>query len=131
MAWRNQILSHDRYSSNAEQTILQHLHRWHLEPLTKTTILFEDGSDLDRCMPDYFYPQERLAVFVDGPPHDSESKRSRDEIITRKLSEKGYRVLRLRYPRSKLSKAMANQFSEDIRRTVQGLQRHDLEAHPP
>lgn len=43
---------------------------------------------------DFFYDDYQLAVFIDGPHHDSEGQRAKDEAINRKLDEQGYLVVR-------------------------------------
>jgi very-short-patch-repair endonuclease len=48
---------------------------------------------------DFFYEPKRLAVFVDGPPHDKDYIASADEEKRRRLKALGYRVLVIRYDR--------------------------------
>jgi hypothetical protein len=49
---------------------------------------------------DFFYEREGLkgiAVFVDGPHHDEQSQREKDQRERKKLEDLGYRVLTIRY----------------------------------
>jgi len=43
---------------------------------------------------DFFYDDLNLAVFLDGPHHETESQRARDAAIDRRLDELGYLVVR-------------------------------------
>lgn len=92
MAWRNSSFSHDRYSSRGEQIILELLHRNHIHPDTGTNII------LEATRPDFLFHDKKLAVYLDGPPHIlNPAKEERDERITEKLQEQGWKVLRIRY----------------------------------
>lgn len=43
---------------------------------------------------DFFYDELNLAVFIDGPHHETESQRARDAAINRELDDLGYIVVR-------------------------------------
>jgi very-short-patch-repair endonuclease len=43
---------------------------------------------------DFFYDDLHLAVFIDGPHHDTEGQKQKDANINRKLDELGYLVVR-------------------------------------
>jgi very-short-patch-repair endonuclease len=43
---------------------------------------------------DFFYDDLNLAVFVDGPHHETDTQRAHDALIDRKLDELGYLVVR-------------------------------------
>ena len=43
---------------------------------------------------DFFYDDYQLAIFIDGPHHESESQRAKDAAINRRLEEQGYLVVR-------------------------------------
>lgn len=43
---------------------------------------------------DFFYDDLNLAVFVDGPHHETSTQRAQDAVIDRKLDELGYLVVR-------------------------------------
>lgn len=51
------------------------------------------------CCADFFYDDLNLAVFVDGPHHETETQRARDAAIDRRLDELG--VLVVRFPKNK------------------------------
>lgn len=43
---------------------------------------------------DFFYDDYQLAIFIDGPHHESESQQAKDAAINRRLEEQGYLVVR-------------------------------------
>lgn len=43
---------------------------------------------------DFFYDDYQLVIFVDGPHHDPQSQKAKDEAITKHLEEQGYVVVR-------------------------------------
>ncbi|WP_296870655.1 DEAD/DEAH box helicase [Tibeticola sp.] len=43
---------------------------------------------------DFFYDDLNLAVFIDGPHHETDTQRAQDAVIDRKLDELGYLVVR-------------------------------------
>jgi very-short-patch-repair endonuclease len=47
--------------------------------------------------PDFYYEEERAAVFVDGSPHDDSEVKKHDENVRRKLRAHGYRVIEYHY----------------------------------
>jgi len=52
---------------------------------------------------DFFYERDGLkgtAVFIDGPHHDDATQRANDERERRKLEDRGYRVVVIRYDAS-------------------------------
>ena len=44
--------------------------------------------------PDYWFPEDQLVIYVDGPPHDFPERQQRDAAITSALRDQGYRVAR-------------------------------------
>jgi len=52
---------------------------------------------LKYTIPDFYFPQAKLCVYLDGAPHDRKKVSQRDEEITRLLDEAGYTVLRIPY----------------------------------
>ncbi len=48
--------------------------------------------------PDFAY-SERIALFIDGPPHDQPDVQSRDELKRQALEDRGWRVFAIRYDR--------------------------------
>jgi hypothetical protein len=67
--------------------------------------------DLADARPDFIYRPENgeVAVFVDGPPHDTRRQQNRDDQATERLEDLGWSVLRFRH-------------DEDWARTVQSNQ---------
>ena len=43
---------------------------------------------------DFFYDDYNLAVFIDGPAHETAQQRAKDEAIDRRLDELGFIVVR-------------------------------------
>ena len=114
MAWRRRIISHDRFSSRGEQLILEALHQDHIHPLTKSDII------LETTRPDFLFPDQKLAVYLDGPPHiKNPAKEELDAKITEKLQRQGYKVLRIQY-RPPLGKAKALAIASEISAQMRG-----------
>ncbi|KVZ44049.1 DEAD/DEAH box helicase [Burkholderia ubonensis] len=53
------------------------------------------------CCADFFYDDLHLAVFIDGPHHETETQRQRDANINQQLDALGYLVVR--FPKEKTS----------------------------
>ncbi len=47
--------------------------------------------------PDFLYVRERVAVYIDGPPHDFPERQRRDESVTSTLEDAGYVVVRFHH----------------------------------
>jgi len=47
--------------------------------------------------PDFFYAEHNVAVYIDGPPHDTPEQRDRDAEITATLQQHGYAVVRFHH----------------------------------
>jgi very-short-patch-repair endonuclease len=52
------------------------------------------------CCADFFYDELNLAVFVDGPHHDTEAQQAKDAAIDCRLDELGFLVVRFPKDRS-------------------------------
>jgi len=50
-----------------------------------------------RTRPDFFYQSDRVAIFIDGPPHDNAEAQANDTEINGQLAEAGYLVLRFHH----------------------------------
>ena len=55
---------------------------------------FRRQHAIGRFVFDLYCPERKLIVEVDGPVHDQEEQRMRDEWRTRTLEQAGYRVIR-------------------------------------
>ena len=44
--------------------------------------------------PDFLYDKHRVAIYVDGPPHDYPDRQQRDQQVTAKMEDLGFIVLR-------------------------------------
>ena len=47
--------------------------------------------------PDFYDAEERVAIYVDGPPHDHADQQTRDAEQQRAMEDLGYIVLRFRH----------------------------------
>lgn len=63
-------------------------------PTTAQHTIFADGVPVAK--PDFYYAEQRCAVFVDGSIHDLDFKHADDESKRRKLKRLGYGVIALR-----------------------------------
>ena len=50
-----------------------------------------------RTRPDFFYEGQRVAIYVDGPPHDEDGAADHDHEIAEALGRAGYLVLRFHH----------------------------------
>jgi superfamily II DNA/RNA helicase/very-short-patch-repair endonuclease len=80
-------------NSTLEDEFLQRLHERNLR---LPDVAQWSPSDL-YVQPDFYYEDERVAVFVDGSPHDEEKVRERDTTMRRNLRARGYRVIEYHY----------------------------------
>jgi len=53
--------------------------------------------DIVSTKPDYYWPTQGVAVYLDGPVHNSPTAEARDERITETLRKRGLKVLRFSY----------------------------------
>lgn len=53
-----------------------------------------------RACADFFYDEFQLVIFIDGPHHDAEARRARDQEASRRLEDAGYLVVRFGYDTS-------------------------------
>jgi uncharacterized protein YbaR (Trm112 family) len=92
-----------RCDSGFEKKVLEEFsNQGILLPNSAQKIIYD--GDIPIAKPDFFYDGRNIAVFVDGPPHDTDYVKKDDEIKRNKLREIGYRVFAIRY----------NNFEEDI-----------------
>ncbi|MXX20024.1 MAG: DUF1998 domain-containing protein, partial [Dehalococcoidia bacterium] len=47
-----------------------------------------------RVRPDFLYQEDGVAIFIDGPPHDTPEQRAKDEQQTDALEDQGFTVIR-------------------------------------
>lgn len=47
--------------------------------------------------PDFFYESQRVAIYIDGPPHDEDGAADHDDAIAASLGRAGYLVLRFHH----------------------------------
>ena len=69
---------------------------------------------LDHTVPDVYFPDVKLCVYLDGEPHNTPHNQARDDRITTTLEERGYKVLRYPY-KGRMSKTTVKQIVEEIR----------------
>lgn len=102
--------------SEAEVEVFKELQKHGIKNFVANQTVILDWTEVD-----LFFPNEKLCVFLDGLPiHSREKQRERDEYVTRKLEERGYRVLRISYE-TPLSR-------EKIREIVDKIKKHISQA---
>ncbi|MCS7254490.1 MAG: DUF1998 domain-containing protein [Armatimonadota bacterium] len=69
------------------------------------------------CEVDFFY-KPNICVFCDGPVHDQPEQQKKDREIRRKLREKGYRIISIRYDRDLQEQIQA--YADVFKETRQG-----------
>lgn len=106
------LLSSDLSRSSSEFSRVEHYER--LKNLNGSTLevkwldyIYNNGYNLpthaqeliESChtQPDYIYKDKYVAVFIDGPVHDSPDQLAKDRIITNDLEDTGWHVIRFRY----------------------------------
>jgi len=90
-----------------------------LEERKLTTGMFRDTEImLEATIPDFYWPTKGLAVYLDGPHHESETQRLKDELIDEKLRRMGLRSLRIPY-KPPLSKTRLNEILDQIQEALE------------
>jgi hypothetical protein len=106
------LLSSDLSRSSSEFSRVEHYER--LKNLNGSTLevkwldyVYNNGYNLpthaqeliESChtQPDYIYKDKYVAVFIDGPVHDSPDQLAKDRMITNDLEDTGWHVIRFRY----------------------------------
>ncbi len=106
------LLSSDLSRSSSEFSRVEHYER--LKNLNGSSLevkwldyLYNNGYNLpthaqeliESChtQPDYLYKDKYVAVFIDGPVHDSQDQQAKDRKITDDLEDTGWHVIRFRY----------------------------------
>lgn len=106
------LLGSDLSRSSSEFSRVEHYER--LKNLNGSTLevkwldyIYNNGYNLpthaqeliESChtQPDYLYKDKYVAVFIDGPVHDSPDQQAKDRIITNDLEDTGWHVIRFRY----------------------------------
>lgn len=106
------LLSSDLSRSSSEFSRVEHYER--LKNLNGSTLevkwldyLYNNGYNLpthaqeliESChtRPDYIYKDKYVAVFIDGPVHDSPDQLAKDRMITNDLEDTGWHVIRFKY----------------------------------
>lgn len=106
------LLGSDLSRSSSEFSRVEHYER--LKNLNGSTLevkwldyIYNNGYNLpshaqeliESChtQPDYLYKDKYVAVFIDGPVHDSPDQQAKDRIITNDLEDTGWHVIRFKY----------------------------------
>lgn len=82
-----------RCDSQLEKRWLDTVDELMLRPPSDSQYLIESCS----TRPDFFYREHNAAIYIDGPPHDEADHIREDEIITQRLIEVGYIVIRFHH----------------------------------
>ena len=97
--------------SNAEQDVLIELATRNLHPESQQRIC------LYSCKPDFYFPDLKLCIFIDGPPHQKARRIDRDNGIDELLRKRGFKVARFSYKNS-LSQQRLGEIVDAIEATV-------------
>jgi len=106
------LLSADVSRSSSEFSRVEHYER--LKNLNGSTLevkwldyIYNNGYNLpthaqeliESChtQPDYIYKDKYVAIYIDGPVHDSPDQQAKDRNITNDLEDTGWHVIRFRY----------------------------------
>ncbi len=82
-----------RCDSQLEKRWLDLVDKFILRPPSDGQFLIEACS----TKPDFYYREHNAAIYVDGPPHDEADQMRDDEVITKRLMEMGYIVIRFHH----------------------------------
>lgn len=82
-----------RCDSQLEKRWLDTVDNFMLRPPSDAQYLIEACS----TKPDFFYREHNAAIYIDGPPHDEPDQIRVDEVITQRLMEMGYIVIRFHH----------------------------------
>jgi len=106
------LLSSDLSRSSSEFSRMEHYER--LKNLNGSSLevkwldyIYNNGYNLpthaqeliESChtQPDYLYKDKYVAVYIDGPVHDSQDQQAKDRKLTDDLEDAGWHVIRFRY----------------------------------
>lgn len=82
-----------RCDSQLEKRWLDQVDSLMLLPPSDAQYLIESCS----TRPDFYYAEHNAAIYIDGPPHDEPDQIRNDEVITQRLMETGYIVIRFHH----------------------------------
>jgi very-short-patch-repair endonuclease len=82
-----------RCDSKLEKRWLDMVDTAMLRPPSDAQFLIEACS----TKPDFYYGEHNCAIYVDGPPHDEPEQIRADDVITKRLIENGYIVIRFHH----------------------------------
>jgi very-short-patch-repair endonuclease len=82
--------------SELERTVLQKIADEGL-PLPDEAQHIIYDKDVRIAKPDFYYKQQSIALFVDGPAHDQDYTKRDDEEKRKKIRALGYRVFTITY----------------------------------
>ena len=82
-----------RCDSQLEKRWLDLVDAQMLRPPSDAQYLIEACS----TKPDFYYREHNAAIYVDGPPHDEPDQIREDEVITQRLLNMGYIVIRFHH----------------------------------
>jgi ATP-dependent helicase YprA (DUF1998 family) len=80
-------------ASNLEKRWLTYLMEGNYRLPTEAARLFQDAH----ARPDFFYAEDKVVIYVDGPLHDHADRQSRDAAQQQAMEDLGYIVLRFRH----------------------------------
>ena len=84
-------------SSNAEDKVLKLLCKARLNETLQHGFRTQEYLVLRQTIPDFYFPEKRLCIYLDGPPHLKGKNEMNDAEIDALLDERNYKVLRRPY----------------------------------
>jgi len=78
-----------------------------VKELQKYGLRFEVNKPICVYMtyPDIYFPEYKLCVYIDGPPHNKKHHEEMDQMLRDALRKRGYKVLEIKYDRYSKKKA--------------------------
>ena len=77
----------------------------------------EERIILESTVPDFFFPDFKLCIYLDGPPHRRLHSQERDDKLTTLLEKRGFKVLRYPYG-NRITVRLLEEIIKDIKSIV-------------
>jgi very-short-patch-repair endonuclease len=93
--------------------------------LTQHTIIMSRENE-ECTIPDFYWPADRLAVYIDGPVHKGK-RLDKDEKINQWLEEHGIEYIRFSY-KGQLTRTKALEWASEVGKYITPYDLHQMEA---